>query len=108
MSKLEAAIAGALSLLLLSGCGSQVPAAPDNAAAPIEGNALGNESPAAPAQPGAPVNSADDSVPPPDAVSHPDGYLPPAPAEPGTEAANSSATEKSPPATEDEYIRNGQ
>lgn len=108
MSKLEAAVAGALSLLLLSGCGSQAPAASENASAAIEGNALGNESPAAPAQPGAPVNSADEPVPPPDAVSHPNGFLPPAPGEPGPTGANSTGSDPSPPATEDQYIRNGQ
>jgi hypothetical protein len=108
MSKLEAAIAGALSLLLLSSCGSQAPAASENGAVAAEGNVSGNESLAAPAQPGAPENSADEPVPPPDAVSHPNGYLPPAPAEPGPAAANSTGTDSSPPATEDKYIRNGQ
>lgn len=108
MPKLEAAIAGALSLLLLSSCGSKAPAASENIAAAAEGNASGNEALAVPAEPGAPANSADEAVPPPDAVSHPDGYLPPAPAEPGPANANSTGTDSSPPATEDEYIRNRQ
>ena len=108
MSKLEAAIAGALSLLLLSSCGSGAPAAPDNGAAAAEANAAGNGSLAEPAQPGAPANAADEPVPPPDAVSHPDGYLPPAPAEPQSAGTNSAGADDSPPATEDQYIRNGQ
>ena len=108
MSKLEAAIAGALSLLLLSSCGSQAPAAADNSAAPAEGNATGNAVSAAPDQPGAPANSADEAIPPPDAVSHPNGYLPPAPAEPEPTSTNSAGTNSPPPATEDQDIRNGQ
>lgn len=108
MSKPVTAIAGAVSLLLLSSCGSREPAAAQNTAAVAEANALENVAPADPAQPGAPTNSMGDPVPPPDAVSHPNGYLPPAPAEPEPPAANSSGTDPGQRATEDEYIRNGQ
>jgi hypothetical protein len=104
MPKLEAAFAGAFALLLLTACGCREVAEPDNSAA-----AAGNEAPAASiaAEPGGAgaVNVAGDPVPPPDAVSHPNGFLPPAPAEPG---ADSSGTRASPPATEDQHIRNRQ
>lgn len=110
MPKLEAVAAAALCGLLLSSCGAQEPAAGANAAAPAEENGAANPSSgasgAAP-QPAAPDNGAE-PVPPPDAVSHPNGYLPPAPAEPGAPAPNSSGTDPSGPATEDQYIRNGQ
>jgi hypothetical protein len=109
MARPEAAISGALALLLLSACGGQERAPQNqNDAVAAEQNSLGVASPADPAQPGAPSNAATDPAPPPDAVSHPDGYLPPAPAEPGPSSSNSSGTDPSPPATEDEYIRNGQ
>jgi hypothetical protein len=105
MPKLEAAIAAALSLLLLVSC-SGGPPVPENAAAEAGGNRSQIESPAVPAQPDPPANSTDG--PPPDAVSHPNGYLPPLPAEPGATGANASGTDATPPATEDEYIRNQQ
>lgn len=111
MPKPEAAFAGALSILLLSACGSGESAAPANGAAAAGESQSGNMSaldPAQPAAPVAPVNSSEESVPSPDAVSHPNGYLPPAPAEPETPPANSSAPTSPPPATEDQYIRNGQ
>jgi hypothetical protein len=108
MPKLEAAIAGALSLLLLSACGTKAPAAPDNGSEPAETNAVGNAPVTEPAQPGAPAAPAGEPVPPPDAVSHPNGFLPPAPAEPDPAGSNSTGTDPSPPATEDQYIRNGQ
>jgi hypothetical protein len=111
MPKPEAAFAGALSILLLSACGSGESAVPANgasAAAENQSSAPPAGDPTQPAAPGAPVNSSEESVPPPDAVSHPNGYLPPAPAEPDTPAANPSAPDSSPPATEDQYIRNGQ
>ncbi|HEX8514144.1 MAG TPA: hypothetical protein VF688_13675 [Allosphingosinicella sp.] len=108
MPKLEAAIAGALSLLLLASCGGKAPAEADNVAATVQGDAVGAEPVQEPAQPGAPANSTDEPVPPPDAVSHPNGYLPPVPAEPEPAGANSDGTDRSPPATEDQYIRNGQ
>lgn len=113
MPKLEATFAGALSILLLSACGGES-AAPADAAVAAEENGIGNSTGvdpapiAAPAAPAAPANSAEETVPPPDAVSHPNGYLPPAPAEPSSPAANSSDPQSPPPATEDQYIRNGQ
>ena len=97
--------AAALAALLLASCASQAPTAGDNGAADAEANGLEN---AGPSDPG-PVSGSDqpeaDPVPPPDAVSHPDGYLPDAP-EPATE--NSSDSKAPPPATEDDYLRNGQ
>lgn len=107
MPKLAAAIAGALCGLLLASCGSREPATAANGAAPAEQNAPADPSSAAPAEP-APVGNSTEPVPPPDAVSHPNGYLPPAPAEPDPPGANSSGADPSPPATEDQYIRNGQ
>lgn len=107
MSKLATAIAGALSILLLSSCGSGAPAT-ENAVAAAQANALEAPAPEDPAQPGAPVNTAAGPVPPPDAVSHPNGYLPPVPAEPEPAGANSAGPDSPLPATEDEYIRNGQ
>ena len=107
MPKRNAALAGGLSILFLAACGNQVPESSDNAAVAAEPNALEPASPSDPARPDLSVNAVD-PVPPPDAVSHPDGYLPPAPAEPATPAANGSATGSPPPATEDQYIRNGQ
>jgi hypothetical protein len=104
MSKRNAAIAGALSALLLASCGGRE-AAENTAAAGT--NAIEASAPSDPPSPDpAADNRAVDTVPPPDAVSHPEGYLPPAPAEPAPPGANSS--DPSPPATEDEYIRNRQ
>jgi hypothetical protein len=107
MPKPEAAFAAALSMLLLASCGGQERASAQNNIVAAEGVAGENAAPADPAQPGAPDNSVADPAPPPDAVSHPDGYLPPAPD--GAEPAGANASgPASPPATEDEYIRNGQ
>jgi hypothetical protein len=104
MSKRNAAaFAGALSLLLAA-CGSRDPAPAENTAVAPEANAPEASGPSGPAPPGASANGSVDAVPPPDAVSHPDGYLPPAPAEPDPAGANSSGA----PATEDEYLRNRQ
>lgn len=106
------AIAAMLPLLLLAACGSREPAEAGNGAAPAEGSAAqapeapGNSAAADPSRPDAPADGAAEPVPPPDAVSHPNGYLPPAPAEP--EPAGSNASGPNSPATEDEYIRNGQ
>lgn len=111
MSKLEAAIAGAFSLLLLSSCGGNAPTAAENGSVATEANATEGSAPANSAQPvmsATPANSTAGPVPPPDAVSHPNGYLPPAPAEPEPTGTNSTGTDPSPPATEDQYIRNGQ
>lgn len=110
MPKPGTATAGMLSLLLLAACGSGETAAAGNVAAAeggaMEGNVLGNSASAA--RPGGPADDSVAPVPPPDAVSHPDGFLPPAPAEPEPTAANSSDPLSTRPATEDEYIRNGQ
>ena len=108
MPKLQATIAWALSLLLLSSCGSPEPAATENNSVETGANSLEAPPPADPAQPDAPADSATGPAPAPDAVSHPGGYLPPAPAEPEPPAANSSGPDPSGPATEDEYIRNRQ
>jgi hypothetical protein len=105
MSKLQPAFAA---LLLLSACGGRDQPGVGNETAEAGANALENANPAEPIQPGVPVNAVVDPVPPPDAVSHPDGYLPPAPGEAEPPPANSSGPEKSPPATEDEYMRNKQ
>jgi hypothetical protein len=102
MSKI--AFAAALPFLLLAACGGRDQATAPNGA--VEANGLENSSSSDPVLPGAPANGSADPVPPPDAVSHPDGYLPPARAE--AEPTNASAADPSPPATEDEYIRNGQ
>jgi uncharacterized lipoprotein len=107
MTKLKPAIA-ALSIVLLSACTGQGQAGVDNTTGNSEGNAPENAAPSHPAGTGEPANAAVEPVPPPDAVSHPNGYLPPAPAEPDPAAANSSAPDSSPPATEDEYMRNRQ
>lgn len=105
MPKPEAAFAA---LLLLASCGSPEGVSAENNSVAAEGSAPENASTADPAQPGAPANSVADPVPPPDAVSHPDGYLPPVPDSPDPGTGNSSGPDSSPPATEDEYIRNGQ
>lgn len=107
MSKLKPAIA-ALFVLLLPSCGGEGQAGVDNATGNSGENALDNTAPSHPAGTGEPANAAVEPVPPPDAVSHPDGYLPPAPGEPDPAAANSSGPDSSPPATEDEYLRNRQ
>ncbi|MGA9582972.1 MAG: hypothetical protein WBR13_13490 [Allosphingosinicella sp.] len=109
MTKLKAAIAGTLCLLVLSSCGSTDPATAENTVVAAEENRLDNglDNDLA-AQPGAPANEVDGAIPPPDAVSHPDGFLPPAPAEPEPTTANSSDPGAPQRATEDEYIRNGQ
>ena len=98
MPKRHAALAGAL--LLLAACGGREPAPEDNAAAVPGVDAPETASPSDPAQPNPPADGAADPVPPPDAVSHPDGYLPPAP------SADASGPDPSAPATEDEYLRN--
>ena len=98
--------AAALPALLLASCASQDAASVQNETAEAEANALGNASRSNPDRPGAPVNGSDEPVPPPDAVSHPDGYLPPVDT-PSENAANSPGS-SDPPATEDEYMRNKQ
>ncbi len=104
---LKVASGAALSILLLASCGSRDPAAAPNGAVDSGANAVGPSNSADPAQPGA-ANGAAEPVPPPDAVSHPDGFLPPVPGEADPAAANSSGPGAPPPATEDEYMRNKQ
>lgn len=99
-------IAAALPFLLLAACGSGAPPSERNGAVEAGPGGLDNSSASAPEAPGVPVEGGGEPVPPPDAVSHPDGYLPPAPA--GPEPANAGSSAADPPATEDEYIRNGQ
>ena len=101
--------AALIPVLLLAACGGREEAAAPNGAAEAEANgaAPANPSdPVAPAGTGVTVAPVVDPVQPtpPDAVSHPDGYLPPAPGEP--KAANSSGPDA--PATEDQHLRNGQ
>lgn len=104
MSTPRSALAAALSCLLLASCGGPGPAVVENEARTADGNAADSAVAADPAGPGPDANAVADPLPPPDAVSHPDGYLPPAPAEPDPAPANSSGPGS--PATEDEYIRN--
>ncbi len=106
MSKLVSAFAAALPALLLAACSSPQQAADENGTGNAESGAPENAGAPEPIQPATPVNTAVDPVPPPDAVSHPEGYLPPAPGEPGAPAVNSSRPDTTPPATEDQYIRN--
>lgn len=107
MARTQIALVGALSLGLLASCGGQVSASSENDASVAETNALENAGPIDPGELSAPAGNEAETVPPPDAVSHPDGYLPPVdtPAEPA-EADPPGA--KAPPATEDEYMRNRQ
>jgi hypothetical protein len=113
MSKSKVAVALALSGLLLASCGSRGSAAAENNSAGAETNALENASPSDPGQ----ANGSDqpdvNSFPPPDAVSHPNGFLPyaedpPAPSAPEPTTASPPGSKEPPPATEDEYIRNKQ
>lgn len=105
----KVAFAASLSVLLLAGCGSRdQESAQNGAAAGSEAAALDNAGSADPAQPRAPENGLVDPVPPPDAVSHPDGYLPLAPGEADPASANAAGSDAPAPATEDEYIRNKQ
>ena len=113
MPKPKLVFAAALSGLLLGSCGSREPAGAEANAADAEANVLENAGPSdrglveGSDQPGA------EPVPPPDAVSHPDGYLPnagdvPAPSVPEPVTAGPPASREPPPATEDEYLRNKQ
>lgn len=106
------AFAAALPLLLLAACGDGDRAAGQDNAVEAEAEAIENSGENSGSsdtgQPAAPADGAGDPVPPPDAVSHPDGYLPPAPGEAEPANANAPAPGQPPPATEDEYIRNAQ
>jgi len=97
--------AAMLPLLILAACGEREEESAPNGAVEAGANAVEPASPSDPGQPGAPGAPVDPVPPaPPDAVSHPDGYLPPAPGEPA--GANSSGPDA--PATEDQYLRNKQ
>ena len=109
MPKLKLILAAASPALLLAACGSQAPSAGLNDAGSVDANLSAAGEAADPALSVNAANAADDMVPPPDAVSHPNGFLPYGNS--GTpEAADSNATgnASSPPSTEDEYMRNGQ
>ena len=102
------AFAAVLPLLLLAACAGGEGESAQNGAAAAGTNAGDAAVPAGAAQPDMPAGNGTDPVPPPDAVSHPEGYLPPAPDEPVTTNASPSDPDRPPPATEDEYIRNRQ
>jgi hypothetical protein len=113
MAKREVILGAALPALLLAACGSRQPAAAENAAAEASLNGQDNASASNPGEPEVSEGPGIDSVPPPDAVSHPEGYLPnsgdsPAGSEPEQPGVNSAGPRTPPPATEDEYIRNKQ
>ena len=98
--------ASALSLLLLCGCGSGERApAPENGVKAAAGG-TDNAGLSDPIEPGISANAVADPAPPPDAVSHPGGYLPLGPPEGNAAAANATSPDPSPPSTEDEYLRN--
>ena len=113
MPKIKLVCAVALPAMLLAGCGSRGSAAAENEAAIAETNALENVSASEPGQVNGSAEPEAESFPPPDAVSHPNGFLPnasdlpPTPAPEGA-AASPPGSEERPPATEDEYIRNRQ
>lgn len=99
-------LAAASSALLLAACASQAPATAENEAAAVETNGLGNAvEPAGPEPANGSAAPGDEPVPPPDAVSHPDGYLPNA-AEPSAPTTEPPGPREKPPATEDDYLRN--
>ena len=102
MQKRKLVFAAALSALLLPSCASPETAPAENRAADAEANRIENASPPDLEHPNVSDDPGVDSDRPPDAVSHPDGYLPNAAdvPEPGSK--------EPPPATEDEHIRNGQ
>lgn len=107
MSKI--ASAAIVSILLLVACGSRPETSEQNGSVGYgaEANALENAGSSNPAEAVAPADGAVEPVPP-DAVSHPNGYLPLGPGEPVPANENSSVSKESPPATEDEYLRNRQ
>ncbi|HEU0135355.1 MAG TPA: hypothetical protein VFR28_11075 [Allosphingosinicella sp.] len=102
----------ALSLLLLAGCGGREQGSTVNEAGASGTNLAQDSADPSPDPSSEPSNQStgpvEEAVSPPDAVSHPNGYLPPPPAEPEAGNANSSDSADPPPATEDQYIRNGQ
>jgi hypothetical protein len=98
----------AVPIFLLAACGGREPVSAPNGTVGAEADGPVNAGSSDPATEGASANLVGDPVPPPDAVSHPNGFLPPAPGEAEPAAANASAPEAPPPATEDEYTRNRQ
>jgi hypothetical protein len=107
MPKIKLVCAVALSGLWLAGCGSRGSPTAENAAALAETNALDEAGASGPGPGNGSAEPAAESFPPPDAVSHPDGFLPYGEDAPAPNAAEPS-TANPPPATEDEYIRNRQ
>ena len=108
MAKTQTALVSALSLVLLASCGGQVSASAENGASAAATNALENSAPADPLRPPAPAGNEAEAVPPPDAVSHPDGYLPPVNASEPNEPAEADPPGAKAPATEDEFMRDKQ
>jgi len=100
MLQRKSILAAALPAVLLAACGSPQAAAPENGSAEAEA-VPANDSNVSVADP---TNASD--FPPPDAVSHPDGYLPNAVDAPAPD--NGVEPKDPPPATEDQYMRNGQ
>ena len=107
MPKPAAALAGAISILLLCSCAAEDPASAQNDAG-SEPTHPANAGQFDPAVPGTEAHGVAEPVPPPDAVSHPEGYLPPAPDEAAPTSTNASGPEQPPPTTEDQHLRNGQ
>jgi hypothetical protein len=113
MTRNSVALIAALSGLLLASCGSRPPAVAENEATQIGPDAPGSASPSQPDHGNRADPAGVQSIPPPDAVSHPEGYLPdpdgpppPSAREPATDSP--PASKEPPPATEDEFIRNRQ
>lgn len=108
MLKAKTVFAVALSALLLAACGNQGSAAAETNAADAETNAIGNARTADPGQPNGSDQPDADFFPPPDAVSHPNGFLPNASDLPEPATTAPPGSKEPPPATEDEYMRNKQ
>jgi hypothetical protein len=100
-------MSAAVAIFLLAACGSREPESAPNGTVGAEADAPVDAGSSDPGTEGT-ANLVGDPVPPPDAVSHPNGFLPPAPGEAEPAAANASGPEAPPPATEDEYTRNKQ
>jgi hypothetical protein len=105
------ALAFLLSGVMLASCGDRDSTVAANDAAGAEANAE-SASPPDGGQANGSQAPGVEAVPPPDAVSHPNGFLPygedpPAPSAPEP-ADGASGSSEPPPATEDEYIRNKQ
>jgi hypothetical protein len=100
-------VLAALGAVMLAACGARERAAADNGGVEAEAAAPSNAAAPADLKPSEaevdrvvePVHST-----PPDAVSNPEGYLPPPP-DPEPTGSNASSADKKPPATEDEHMR---